>query len=90
LFKIFNLSTITSYDKDSTDISTSGCTINSGFIVVAKNSDGSICKVYGKINITKTAQTARIYIANSGLIPESDVSVNPLGLEIPSNGNSYG
>ena len=86
----FNFTTFTSYNKDSSDISTSGCTISAGTVTVAKNSDGSICKIYGSLTLSKTAQTARIYIANSGIIPTSDITINPIGIEIPQNTSSYG
>ena len=86
----FNFTTFTNYEKDSADLSITGGTINNGTVTVAKNSDGSICKIYGKINIAKTAQTARIYIANSGITPDSDITVAPIGLEIGQNNSGYG
>lgn len=86
----FNFTSFTTYDKDSVDITTNGCTITAGSVTVAKNSDGSICKVYGSLTLSKTNQTAHVYIANTGITPDSEISVNPVGLEIPQNGNSYG
>lgn len=86
----FNFTTFTTYDKNSADLSITGGTINNGVITIAKNSDGSICKIYGQLNIAKTAQTTRINIANSGITPDSNIVVAPIGLEIGQNNGGYG
>lgn len=87
----FNFTTFTTYNKDSADLSITGGTINNGAITIAKNSDGSICKIYGQLNITKTAQTTRIDIANSGITPDSNIVVAPIGVEIgQENNGGYG
>lgn len=86
----FNFTTFTNYNKDSADLSITGGTLNNGNITIAKNSDGSICKIYGQLNITKTAQTTRIDIANSGITPDSNIIVAPVGVEIGQNNGGYG
>lgn len=87
----FNFTTFTTYNKDSADLSITGGTINNGAITVAKNSDGSICKIYGQLNITKSAQITRINIANSGITPDSNIVVAPIGVEIgQENNGGYG
>lgn len=75
----FNLSTITTYTKD--DMTASGCTINSGTITIAKNSDSSICKIYGVLILTKTQATATITIPNTGISVDSEITVSPCGEE---------
>lgn len=87
----FNFTTFTAYNKDSADLSITGGTINNGNITIAKNSDGSICKIYGQLNITKTSQTTKINIANSGITPDSNIVVAPIGVEIgQENNGGYG
>ena len=83
-----NFTSFESYDKD--DMSASGCTITNGTITVAKNSDGSVCKVYGTLVVTKTQATATITIPNVGIIPDEEIVVSPCGIEsgsIPSSTN---
>ena len=74
----FNLSA-TTYNYG--DLSITGGTITSGSLTVAKNSDGSICKVYGNIIISKTSQTALITIPSTGIIPTAEFVVYPNGTE---------
>lgn len=84
----FNLTSITTYNKDSQGVSVEGCTIDSGSITIAKNSDGSICKVYGSLTLNKTAQGGYITIANSGIVPTEEFNVSPAGIEYDTNNNS--
>ena len=76
----FDFTTFTTYT--SSDMTTEGCTLDSDTsITIAKNSDGSICKIYGNIRMTKSAQTARIFISNTGIIPTELIHINPAGFE---------
>ena len=84
----FNLTSITTYNKDSQGVSVEGCTIDSGSITIAKNSDGSICKVYGSLTLNKTAQGGYITIANSGIVPTEEFNVSPAGIEYDTVNNS--
>lgn len=86
----FNFTTFTSYDKDNVNVSVEGGSITGGTCTIAKNSDGSIIKVYGKLSLTKTNQTTRVTIANTGILPDSEISINPIGIEIRENASSYG
>lgn len=86
----FNFTTFTQYDKDNVNVSIVGGTITGGTCTIAKNSDGTVIKVYGNLAISKTDQTARITIANTGILPDSEITINPIGLEIRQNGSSYG
>ena len=86
----FNFTTFTQYDKDNVNVSIVGGTITGGTCTIAKNSDGTVIKVYGNLAISKTDQTARITIANTGILPDSEISINPIGLEIRQSGSSYG
>lgn len=75
----FNLSTFLTYDKD--DVTSSGCTVTGGSITVAKNNDGSICKVYGTLVVTKTQATATITLPNTGISVDEEITVSPCGVE---------
>lgn len=75
----FNLNTINTYS--SSNVSITGGTISSGSISIAKNSDSSICKIYGKFRISKTAQTVKITIPNAGFNVSEDITISPVGCE---------
>lgn len=77
----FNLTSFTSFDYQ--HITTSVGTLTTGAsITVAKNSDGSLAKVYGNmiINGLSGQSTIKITIANSGLAPSSDFVINNAGM----------
>lgn len=78
--------TATSYG--SSELALSGCTLTSGSITVAKNNDGSICKVYGELLLNKTQQVGTITIHNAGINPTSEFTVSCAGFEF--NANTYG
>lgn len=78
--------TATSYGSG--ELALSGCTLTSGSITVAKNSDGSLCKVYGELLLNKTQQVGTITIHNAGINPTSEFTVSCAGFEF--NANTYG
>lgn len=82
----FNLSTINTYTKD--DMTASGCTVTGGTITIAKNSDSSICKIYGTLVITKSQATATITIPNTGFIVDEEFTVSPCGMETGAGATS--
>lgn len=84
----FNLTTITTYNKDSQGLTIEGCTITGGSITIARNSDSSICKVYGSLTLSKTAQGGYITIPNTGIIPTDEFNVSPAGIEYDTSNNS--
>lgn len=83
---VLNINTFTTYEAS--DLQITGGTIQAGSLTVARNSDGSICKVYGTLAIAKTNQSATITIPNSGLAPSSEFTVYPSGFEM--NNTQYG
>lgn len=84
----FNLTTFTTYNKDSSGLTIEGCTISGGSITIAKNSDSSICKVYGTLTLNKTAQGGYITIPNTGIMPTEEFNVSPAGIEYDTSNNS--
>ena len=83
---VLNINTFTTYEAN--DLQITGGSIVAGNVTVAKNSDGSICKVYGTLALSKTNQVATITIPNTGIIPESEFNVYPSGFEM--NNAQYG
>lgn len=79
----FNLSSITTYE-DTITFDT-GAYREGGSITVAKNSDGSVCKVYGSLRIAGSAGNHDITIPDTGLRPTESFVVNPLGIGFQSS-----
>lgn len=78
----FNLTSYTTIDPNDYDVTT-GTTGSFGTwktIKVAKNNDGSLAKVYGKVSYNPTSQNTGIIIHNSGLAPTSDITINMAGI----------
>ena len=68
----FNLNTVTT-------VEVSGPNMNSGFttLTVAKNSDGSLCKIYGQIRTSYQGTTTTTWTSgDTGLRPSSDITIN--------------
>lgn len=79
----FNLTSITSYDTLSQyeNVNSTG-TLSYAGITVAKNSDGSLCKIYGRIYVNDVLQSGSINIklnVDTGLRPTSDITIAPTG-----------
>ena len=72
----FNLNTF----LDLTNITATGCNVSNASIKCAKNSDGSLAKIYGTMSVTATANSQTIVIAGSGLAPTSDITINNAGI----------
>lgn len=55
-------------------------------VTIAKNADVSICKIYGTIwvNGNNTGE-AKVTISNTGIEPDTDITVNCVGLVLYSN-----
>lgn len=49
-------------------------------LTVAKNSDGSICKIYGDIQINNPSNISKIKITGTGLAPTSDITIKCCGI----------
>lgn len=71
-----NLTTFTEY----TSFTAIAGTVSGGKITVAKNSDGSIAKIYGYVNGTSTSNRFSCKITDTGLAPLSDITINPAGV----------
>lgn len=82
-----DLSSITSYTAS--DYKTSGGTI-SGSVTIARNSEGSIAKIYGNIIDSNNSNRADIVITipNTGLTPDTELTIEPAGIAL-GNGFNY-
>lgn len=63
--------------------SSSKNTISSSTVKIAKNADGSLCKVYGQLewsNTTSFAGDVTITFSNTGLSPDTEFSVSCAGI----------
>lgn len=49
-------------------------------LTVAKNSDGSICKIYGDVQINNPSNLNTIKISGTGLAPSSDITIKCCGV----------
>ena len=75
----FNLTSITPIASNT--ITVTGGTKNSPFsLTVAKNSDGSLAKIYGTMVVSSVTGTVTITIPNSGLAPSSEITINNAGI----------
>ena len=85
----FNLTSFTDYDvTDTTKVSTSGGVIN-GTVTIARNSKGTICKIYGGVNQTNPTGDLVVTIPNTGLSPTSEITINPAGIGLSNVNGSY-
>lgn len=87
----FNLTSYTTLNPNDYDV-TSGTTGSFGTwktVKVAKNSDGSLAKIYGKVSYNPTSQNTGIVIHNSGLAPTSDITINCAGICRVANQPSF-
>lgn len=74
----FNLTSYTTINQN--DIVSNGGTLGDRTIKVAKNSDGSLAKIYGVISLTAISGSNTITIHNSGLNPANDIVINNAGI----------
>lgn len=49
-------------------------------LTVAKNADGSICKIYGQIQINNPSNISSVKITGTGLAPTSDITIKCCGI----------
>lgn len=86
----FNLNTITRYQQ--ADLTFTGVTfsyIENADFTLAKNSDGSIFKLYGYINGTaSTGGNVAIVLNNTGILTDTPYSIFPAGIMSPDGGTS--
>ena len=84
----FNLINFDNYSPQ--DISIDYGTIESGSIRISSNSDGSVAKIYGQINLRGdgTHQIRKLNIANTRLRPTSEITIFPAGSYSNENSNT--
>lgn len=90
----FNLNTFNTYTDYQNWSKVSGTTtsITDGKITVARNTSGSLCKVYGYMNCASTAdgsQTVYRIVADSGLRPSEEITVEGCALRTSADGSGY-
>lgn len=74
----FNLTTFKTYNTS--QMSITGASFRSGDITIASNSDGSICKIYGRVCLTSNGSAlAEITLANTGITVDEQFAVSPSG-----------
>lgn len=79
--KKFDFTTFINYTA--TDVTYTGNgTLGGVSITLAKNSDGSIVKVYGDAAVYSSTNTGNIIISNTGLSPSEEITVKNLGMFI--------
>ena len=99
IVEAFNLTTFTTYDENDFTITvaneTGTASVASGsYINVARNDDGSLAKVYGYLNLNFTSGHNPVnYVTillnkNTGLTPDSDITINALGNIFTRDGNN--
>ena len=78
-----NINTFDSYTE--ANMSTDNGTLSGSNITIATNSDKSLAKIYGTINLTPlTAGRVIVSLPNTGLAPTSDININNAGIFVNS------
>ena len=88
---LFNLSNITTYNNPNDFIVPSGTSLNANAtnITVAKNSTGSICKIYGEVRLNTPSAMAEPKVTldvDTGLRPAQDITISPCGFSMSRDG----
>lgn len=88
----FNL---TSYKQfDNSEVSMINGNLVSQYISLSKNSDGSLCKLYGSFTVntpTNQSVSGKLTITNTGLTPTDEFTVSTLGINVTNeSGNVIG
>lgn len=85
----FNLTSYKQFTND--DFTMENGTLAAHDLFLAKNSDGSLCKLYGALRFTSTvnqSSAGKLTIANTGLTPSEEFTVATLGLIFASESGS--
>jgi len=83
----FNINTFNTYGYNQMSrISGSGSINNGSTIKIASNSDGSVCKIYGRIIVTNVTASGKVALT-SNLRPDTDIEVDGICLR-SINGNT--
>ena len=88
-FNLDSFTTITKTAGGNEITTTNGSIIDGSSITIAKNSDGSLAKVYGNIFINNPTivGTVEVSIANSGLTPEENINITNAGIYLMHTDN---
>ena len=88
-FNLTNFTTITKTSGGSEITTTSGSIIDGSSLTIAKNSDGSLAKVYGNIFINNPGivGSVEVSVPNSGLIPNENININNAGIYLMHTDN---
>lgn len=89
----FNINQFIHYTKDTTGISCANGTLGNGDIYIARNSDGSLFKIYGRIRVTLTGanvSTIKITLPNTGIPTDTAYSIVDSGFAYEDGGVSLG
>ena len=81
----FNLTNIKNYTGS--QIQLNHGSVVSGTVTVATNSDGTVCKIYGNLILTGDGvnQLRNVTVANTDLRPNTNITINPIGIFSTSN-----
>ena len=79
--KKFDFTTFTTYGVSDVSYTGNGNLINCS-LTLAKNSDGSIVKLYGDFYVAGATNNGNLVISNTGLSPSEEISIKNLGLYI--------
>ena len=84
-----NLTAASPVTSNFTVVDGATATVNEGKITVAKNTEGSLCKVYGYLNIASTSSSGLCTIKlvdDSGLRPDENINVEGVALKTSTGG----
>lgn len=87
--KKFDFTTFTTYTATDVTYTGNGSALNVN-ITLAKNSDGSIVKVYGDIYVYGATNNGNIILSNTGLSPSEEINIKNLGLFIGYGASGIG
>lgn len=79
--KKFDFTSFTTYGVNDVTFTGNG-TLASCSMTLAKNSDGSIVKLYGDVYTYGSTQNGNIIISNTGVSPSEEINIKNLGLTI--------
>lgn len=89
----FNLNSFVDFSPTIGNMSVDNGIYSSGKITIAKNSDGSIAKIYGTVVITEIPVNGVVSLTlqNTGLLPDTTFMINPTGLttHYTNTGNAF-
>lgn len=86
--KKFDFTTFTTYGTSDVTFTGNG-TLASCSMTLAKNSDGSIVKLYGDVYVQGNTNSGNVILTNTGLSPSEEITVKNLGITIFFNSQGF-